>query len=68
MENRGFTKGLIGWFQQDVLHGGGDMLTVRQPCRHVPKVGFRPVALRPALSSGLPFSNGLYIGRYEYEL
>jgi len=28
VENRVFTKGLIGWFQQDVLHGGGDMLTV----------------------------------------
>ena len=29
----------------------------RQPCRHIPGLpGLRPVALRPTLSSGLPFS------------
>jgi hypothetical protein len=36
----------------------------RQPCYHIPLyTGFRPVALRPTLSSGLPLSS--FLNEYD---
>ena len=47
-------KAAFYWHKRQVLK------SVRQPCRHIPWIlilGFRPVALRPTLSDGLPLFN-----------